>query len=180
MCVRKRTYLKHSFVDQPDVWKNLGVLTNAEIMAQAIRMSIENVGRGGGPFAAIVARGGEIIASGVNQVTVTNDPTAHAEIVAIRAACHKLGSFQLPGCDFFTTCEPCPMCMGAIYWARPSCVYFANSRRDAADIGFDDSFIYDELARPTDARRIPMQQFMRDEALAAFRAWQSATEKIPY
>src|SRR3982750_1060455 len=104
-------------------------------MATAIRMSVENIRSGGGPFAAIVARGGSIVAASVNQVTVTNDPTAHAEIVAIRAACGKLGTWQLTGCEVFTTCEPCPMCMGAIYWARPACVYFANNRQDAAEIG---------------------------------------------
>lgn len=162
------------------LWKNLGVPTNAEIMENAIRMSVENVGRGGGPFAAIVARGGIVIASGVNQVTVTNDPTAHAEVVAIRAACNRLRSFQLTECEIFTTCEPCPMCMGAIYWARPACVYFASNRTDAAEIGFDDSFIYDELTKPFDMRRIPMRQLMRDEALEAFRAWHTAANKVRY
>jgi tRNA(Arg) A34 adenosine deaminase TadA len=158
----------------------LGVLTNAEIMQNAIRMSIDNVGRGGGPFAAIVTREGQIVASGINQVTVTNDPTAHAEIVAIRAACKKLGAFQLTGCEIFTTCEPCPMCMGAIYWARPACVYFGNNRADAAAIGFDDSFIYDELTKRFDERRIPMRQLMREQALEAFLAWQAAVDKIRY
>ena len=149
-------------------------------MENAIRMSVENVGRGGGPFAAIVARRGEILSSGVNQVTVTSDPTAHAEIVAIRSACQKLGTFQLAGCEIFTTCEPCPMCMGAIYWARPACVFFGNTRSDAAEIGFDDSLIYDELVKPFDLRRIPMQPLMREQALEAFRAWQAAAQKIRY
>ena len=164
----------------PVACKNSGVLTNADIMLAAIRMSVENAGRGGGPFAAIVAREGSIIASGVNQVTVTNDPTAHAEVVAIRAACRELRNFQLTGCDIFTTCEPCPMCMGAIYWARPARVYYANTREDAADIGFDDSLIYKELRKPVDERRIPMHQLMRDEALEAFEAWRRSVNKIPY
>jgi tRNA(Arg) A34 adenosine deaminase TadA len=162
------------------MWKNSGVLTNVEVMAEAIKMSVENVGRGGGPFAAIIAREGKIIASGVNRVTVTNDPTAHAEIVAIRRACKALNSFQLTACDVFTTCEPCPMCMGAIYWARTKCVYFANSRFDASEIGFDDSLIYEELTKPYHLRRIPMQQLMREEALEAFRAWQAAVDNIRY
>jgi tRNA(Arg) A34 adenosine deaminase TadA len=143
-------------------------------------MSIENVARGGGPFAAIVAQGDGVVASGPNQVTATNDPTAHAEIVAIRAACNVLRSFQLTGCDLYTTCEPCPMCMGAIYWARPARVFYANTRIDAAAVGFDDSLIYDQLTAPIEKRIIKMRQMLRDEALAAFQAWQTAQNKIPY
>src|ERR1700739_611172 len=142
-------------------------------MARAIELSIENVRSGkGGPFAAVVVRDGAIIAEGVNQVTSTNDPTAHAEVMAIREACRKLADFELKDCELYTTCEPCPMCLGAIYWARPLRVYFGNTAQDAARIGFDDAFIYDELRQPLDRRRIPMIPLMRDEAQQAFHAWQ--------
>ncbi len=149
-------------------------------MSKAIAMSIENVARGGGPFAALVVRNGEIIGAGVNQVTATNDPTAHAEIVAIREACRRLNAFQLNGCDIYTTCEPCPMCLGAIYWARPARVFFANTREDAKGIGFDDEFIYRQLALPFEQRSIPMVPMMRDEALSAFRLWQDKPDKTTY
>jgi tRNA(Arg) A34 adenosine deaminase TadA len=153
---------------------------NAGFMSKAIAMSIENVVRGGGPFAALVVKDGEIVGAGVNQVTATNDPTAHAEIVAIRAACGRLNAFQLDGCDIYTTCEPCPMCLGAIYWARPSRVFFANTREDAKDIGFDDEFIYQQIALPFGERSIPLIPMMRDEALAAFRSWQDKPDKTTY
>lgn len=153
---------------------------NAGFMSKAIAMSIENVVRGGGPFAALVVKDGEIVGAGVNQVTATNDPTAHAEIVAIRAACSRLNAFQLDGCDIYTTCEPCPMCLGAIYWARPSRVFFANTREDAKDIGFDDEFIYQQIALPFGERSIPLIPMMRDEALAAFRSWQDKPDKTTY
>jgi guanine deaminase len=150
-------------------------------MSKAIAMSIENVTSGrGGPFAALVVKGEEIIASGLNQVTASNDPTAHAEIVAIRAACSKLGSFQLDGCDIYTTCEPCPMCLGAIYWARPARVFFANMREDAKKIGFDDEFIYEQIALPLENRSIPMIPLMREQALEAFRLWDRKPDKTPY
>jgi guanine deaminase len=150
-------------------------------MARAIELSIENVQSGrGGPFAALVVRNGQIIAEGVNQVTSTNDPTAHAEIVAIREACKKLAAFELKDCDFYTSCEPCPMCLGAIYWARPAKVYFANTADDAAKIGFDDALIYSEAARPHSQRQIPMIPLMREQALEAFRAWQAKGDKTPY
>lgn len=150
-------------------------------MKRAIELSVENVRAGrGGPFAAVVVKDGQIIAEGANRVTSTNDPTAHAEIVAIREACRTLGSFQLTGCEIYTSCEPCPMCLGAIYWARPTRVYFANTAADAAAIGFDDSVIYEQLQRPHAERKIPMQQMMREEAQAAFRAWQEKADKIPY
>jgi tRNA(Arg) A34 adenosine deaminase TadA len=123
---------------------------------------------------------GEILASGTNLVTATFDPTAHAEVVAIREACRKLGQFQLSGCDLYTTCEPCPMCLGAIYWARPRQVYFGNTAADAANVGFDDSFIYDEIARPHAQRKIPMSQMMREEALEGFRAWSAKSDKVRY
>jgi guanine deaminase len=153
---------------------------NDGFMSKAIAMSIENVACGGGPFAALVVKNGEIVGSGVNQVTATNDPTAHAEIVAIRAACHALNAFQLDGCDIYTTCEPCPMCLGAIYWARPARVFFANTREDAKDIGFDDEFIYQQIALPFEERSIPLIPMSRDEALEAFRLWNDKPDKTTY
>ena len=153
----------------------------AVFMAEAIRLSLESVRSGaGGPFGAVVVRGGRIVASGCNRVTSTNDPTAHAEGVAIRAACHALSTFQLAGCDLYTSCEPCPMCLGAIYWARPDNVYYANTQRDAAEIGFDDQFIYQELAVPINQRRLPLRQMMRDEALAAFAEWAAKQDTVRY
>jgi tRNA(Arg) A34 adenosine deaminase TadA len=149
-------------------------------MARAIQLSVENVSAGGGPFGAVVVKGGAIIAEGVNRVTASRDPTAHAEISAIRAACAKLGAFELKDCDLYTSCEPCPMCLGAIYWARPAHVYFANLAADAARVGFDDAFIYREIAQPHARREIPMIQMMREEALAAFRAWETKPDKIEY
>jgi tRNA(Arg) A34 adenosine deaminase TadA len=149
-------------------------------MARAIQLSVENVSAGGGPFGAVVVKGGAIIAEGVNRVTASRDPTAHAEISAIRAACAKLGAFELKDCDLYTSCEPCPMCLGAIYWARPAHVYFANLAADAARVGFDDAFIYREIAQPHARREIPMIQMMREEALAAFRAWEAKPNKIEY
>ena len=153
----------------------------ASLMQEAIDLSRQNVKDGkGGPFAAVVSRDGAVIASGTNSVTSSNDPTAHAEIIAIREACWVLNSFQLAGCEIYTTCEPCPMCLGAIYWARPDRVYFANTRDDAARIGFDDLFIYEELGRPPDSRRIPMIQMMRPDALTVFREWETKMDKIKY
>jgi len=150
-------------------------------MARAIRLSIDNVRSGrGGPFGAVVVKDGNIIAEGTNQVTSTKDPTAHAEIVAIREACRKLGAFDLEACQIYTSCEPCPMCLGAIYWARLSRVYFANADADASRVGFDDSLIYRELALPYSQRKISMIQMMREEALAAFRAWENKSNKIEY
>jgi guanine deaminase len=154
---------------------------DSRFMERAIELSLENVRSGrGGPFAAVVAKDGEIIAEAANCVTATNDPTAHAEIVAIRNACRKVGNFELPGCDLYTTCEPCPMCLGAIYWARPARVFYANTAADAAEVGFDDDFIYSELKRPLADRKVPMIQLMREKALAAFREWQAKTDKAPY
>jgi guanine deaminase len=150
-------------------------------MARAIELSLENVRSGrGGPFAAVIAKDGKIIAEGANCVTSTNDPTAHAEVVAIRAASRALGSFELTGCDIYTTCEPCPMCLGAIYWARPARVFYANLASDAAAIGFDDAHIYSEIKLALPDRRIPMIPLMRDSALRAFRAWQEKSDKTPY
>ena len=150
-------------------------------MARAIQLSIENVRTGrGGPFGAVVVKGDIVIAEGTNQVTSRNDPTAHAEVLAIREACKKLGVFDLQGCELYTSCEPCPMCLGAIYWARLSLVYFANAAVDASKIGFDDSLIYRELAQPHSQRKIPMIQIMRNEALVAFREWEDKPDKITY
>ena len=149
-------------------------------MARAIELSLQNVAEGGGPFAALVVRDGRIVAEGTNRVTATNDPTAHAEIVAIREACRALATFQLTGCDFYTSCEPCPMCLGAIYWARPERLYFGNTAADAAAAGFDDSAIYQELKLPHGERRIPTVQLMREEAQAAFRAWRDKADKVTY
>ena len=150
-------------------------------MARAIQLSIDNVRSGrGGPFGAVVVKNGSIVAEGANQVTSTNDPTAHAEMVAIREACRKLAAFDLEACEIYTSCEPCPMCLGAIYWARLSRVYFANADADASQVGFDDSLIYRELAQPHSQRKIPMIQMMRDAALAAFRAWEERPNKIEY
>jgi len=150
-------------------------------MERAIALSIENVRKGaGGPFAALVVRDGSILATGANQVTATQDPTAHAEVVAIRAACQAIQSFQLSDCELYTTCEPCPMCMGAIYWARLRKVYYANTREDAARIGFDDSFIYDQIGLAPGDRKVPMVQTMRGQALEAFREWEKSTLKVKY
>jgi guanine deaminase len=150
-------------------------------MRAAIELATENVRSGrGGPFGAVIVRDGQIIASGANCVTSSNDVTAHAEIVAIRNACKALASFQLSDCDLYTSCEPCPMCMGAIYWARPKNVYFGCTASDAAKVGFDDSLIYEELRRPLGKRRIPMIQALHDEALAAFEAWERKSDRIPY
>ena len=150
-------------------------------MARAIQLSIDGVQSGrGGPFGAVIVREGKIIGEGVNRVTSTNDPTAHAEVLAIRQACEKLGVFELKDCELYTSCEPCPMCLGAIYWARLSRIYFANTAKDAAKIGFDDSFIYSELKQPHSQRRIPAIQMMREEALVGFAAWTARGDKIPY
>jgi len=149
-------------------------------MARAIELSVENVSAGGGPFGAVVVKDGAIVAEGVNRVTATHDPTAHAEVSVIRAACAKLGAFELRDCDLYTSCEPCPMCLGAIYWARLAHVYFANLATDAARVGFDDAFIYREIAQPHARREIPMTQMMREQALAAFRAWEKKPNKIEY
>lgn len=154
---------------------------NPAFMKQAIELSIRNIReRKGGPFAALVVKDNTVLARGTNLVTSTNDPTAHAEIVAIREACRALGSFQLNDCEIYTSCEPCPMCLGAIYWARPSAVYFANTRKDAAAIGFDDEFLYRELIAPLSVRKIPIRQIMRSEALVAFREWENMENKVRY
>jgi guanine deaminase len=153
----------------------------ADFMRRAIALGLENVRTGrGGPFAALVVKDGRVVAEGANRVTTTNDPTAHAEVVAIREACRILGDFQLSGCDLYTTCEPCPMCLGAIYWARSSRVFYACLAADAAAAGFDDAFISEELKRPLPARRMPMEQLLRDESLAIFSLWKSQEKKTLY
>jgi guanine deaminase len=152
-----------------------------EFMRRAIALGMENVRTGaGGPFAAVIVKDDLVVAEGVNRVTATNDPTAHAEVVAIREACRKLDDFQLGGCDLYTTCEPCPMCLGAIYWARPARVFYACLASDAAAVGFDDAFIYKELNRAHTERRVPMQQLLREESLAIFSLWKQQEKKTPY
>jgi guanine deaminase len=155
-------------------------MMSPEMMRRAIALALENIRAGGGPFAAIVVKDGRVLAQGVNEVTARNDPTAHAEIAAIRAACSALGSFQLTGCDLYATCEPCPMCLGAIYWARLARVFYAGAATDAAAAGFDDAFIYDELKRPLPARRIPMSELLREEGNAIFKAWATKADKTQY
>ena len=134
----------------------------------------------GGPFGAVVVKNGEVIGRGNNRVTSDNDPTAHAEVMAIRDACKNLNTFQLEGCEIYTTCEPCPMCLGAIYWARPSRVYYGCTKQDAADIDFDDEFIYKELELPLEQRKVPFKQLIRDEAIGLFREWEKKEDKKPY
>ena len=159
-----------------------GMSRNSEaFMQEAIRLSLEMMRAGkGGPFGAIVVRGGEIIGRGWNQVTLVNDPTAHAEIVAIREACRKTGAFLLEGAELYASCEPCPMCLSATYWARISRVYYAASRKDAAEAGFLDEMIYEELAREASQRRIPCIGLGREQALEAFREWKQKPDRIPY
>jgi tRNA(Arg) A34 adenosine deaminase TadA len=154
---------------------------NEHFMQRAIALAIQNVQSGrGGPFGALIVKDGKIISEGANQVTSANDPTAHAEIVAIRAACRSLGDFQLTGCDLYTTCEPCPMCLGAIYWARPARIFYAATAADAAAAGFDDAFIYEEIRQPLDARGLPCVQMLREDGLAPFQAWTAFKDKQPY
>ncbi len=150
-------------------------------MREAIRLSIENViTKTGGPFACVIVKDNKIIAKGTNLVTSTNDPTAHAEIVAIRNACKELGTFQLDGCDIYTSCEPCPMCLSAIYWSRANKIYYANSKTDAAKINFDDQFIYEEIPLNPENRKIPSEQVLREEALEAFELWFKLDGNIQY
>ncbi|HUR44402.1 MAG TPA: nucleoside deaminase [Candidatus Saccharimonadales bacterium] len=150
-------------------------------MREALRLSIEQMRAGaGGPFGAVIVRQGEIIARGWNQVTTANDPTAHAEVVAIREACKKLGSFQLRGCEIYASCEPCPMCLAAVYWSRLDRLFYAATRLDAAEAGFDDDFIYQELSRPMAGRKLETSQILRDDALGAFREWKTKPGKTAY
>lgn len=155
--------------------------THEDFMREAIRLSIEKMKAGfGGPFGAVMVRQGEIIARGFNNVTSSNDPTAHAEVDAIRKACQLLGTWQLEDCDLYTSCEPCPMCLGAIYWARPRRVFYGNTKTDAARAGFDDRFIYEELEKPLPARAIPMEQLLPEEAREAFKEWGRKLDRMGY
>lgn len=155
--------------------------TQIKFMREAIKLSIDNVKSGkGGPFGAVIVKDGKIIAHGTNEVTSSNDPTAHAEVVAIRNACKMLGTFQLENCDIYTSCEPCPMCLGAIYWSRPARLFFANTKKDAAEIHFDDQFIYQELEIPYQDRKLFTKQLLREEALEAFKLWSTSINKIEY
>lgn len=149
-------------------------------MKRAIKCSCENVKKGGGPFGAVIVKDNKIIAEGTNLVTINNDPTAHAEIVAIRNAAAYLNDFNLSGCEIYTSCEPCPMCLSAIYWARIDKIWYANTKNDAKEIGFDDSFIYDEVSKPLEERKIPIKQFLRQEGLTAFQLWTQKTDKVEY
>ena len=156
------------------------IMTKEDFMREAIRLSVKNVREGGGPFGAVIVKRGEIIARGVNSVVPEKDPTAHAEVNAIREACKVLGIFDLTGCEIYSSCEPCPMCLSAIYWAHIDKVYFANTKEDAARIGFDDSFIYEEVARPIVERVLPTETFLRDEAMKAFEAWMKKPDRMEY
>lgn len=151
-----------------------------EFMRRAIDLSIENIDTGGGPFGAVIVRNGKLIASGTNRVVPNNDPTAHAEVVAIRNACRELETFDLSGCTVYTSCEPCPMCLSALYWAGVERICYANTKRDAAAISFDDSYIYDQLRLDYDRRTIHCEHFMRNEALEAFRKWSEKLDKVEY
>ena len=151
-----------------------------QFMERAIELSIENLKNGGGPFGSIIVKDNKIIAEGVNRVTASKDPTAHGEIVAIREACKKLNDFNLKGCELYSNCEPCPMCLSAIYWARIDKIYYANTREDARKIDFDDSLIYSELKKNINERKIPMIQMMRSDALKAFELWDEKTDKVKY
>ena len=151
-----------------------------EFMKKAIELSIESVNKGGGPFGCVIVKDEKIISEGSNKVTSSNDPTAHGEIVAIREACKKINNFSLSGCELYSTCEPCPMCLSAIYWARIDKIYYANTRKDAQKIDFDDSLIYSEFKKNIDKRKIPMIQMMRDEALKAFELWDKKKDKVKY
>lgn len=150
-------------------------------MLEAIRLSKEGIERGtGGPFGAVVVKNGQVVGKGCNKVATTNDPTAHAEVVAIRDACQNLNTFQLNDCEIYCSCEPCPMCLSAIYWARIDKIYFANTKNDAANIGFDDAFIYEEIEKPFDKRSIPTETMMRNEAQQVFELWKDKEDKIAY
>ena len=151
-----------------------------ELMRTAIELSVKNVAEGGGPFGAVIARNGEIVATGVNRVTDEHDPTAHAEVSAIRAACRKLNTFDLSGCEIYTSCEPCPMCLGAIYWAHLDRMYYGNNQHDAAEIGFDDAFIYEEIALKPEDRRLASMRLLPEEAIKAFEDWRLKDDKVEY
>jgi len=161
--------------------EDMEIIQHEKFMQMAIDLSVKNVQNGlGGPFGAVIVKNGEVVAASANKVVPTNDPTAHAEVSAIRLACQQLNTFNLEGCEIYTSCEPCPMCLGAIYWARLDKIYYANTKADAAAIGFDDHFIYDELELPMSQRKLPVVQMLRDEALKAFKQWEESTGKTEY
>jgi guanine deaminase len=154
---------------------------NPIFMEQAIALATENVTSGrGGPFGAVIVRDGKVLASGANMVTAENDPTAHAEVTAIRRACEALGTFRLEGCEIYTSCEPCPMCLAAIYWSHCSAIFYGNTAADAAQAGFDDAFLYGELQKPLEQRRIPTINLMREKAILSFEAWRESASRIDY
>ena len=153
---------------------------DCDFMREAITLANESVRRGGGPFGAVVVKDGKVIAGSFNRVTLELDPTAHAEVNAIREACRRLGTFDLKGCTIYTSCEPCPMCLGAIYWAHIDRIYYGNTRKDARDVDFADDFIYDELSRPMDERTVPIVPLLRDEAQESFRLWTEKADKTAY
>ena len=155
-------------------------MTSEELMRRAIELSENSVRNGGGPFGAVIAKDGKIVAEGSNKVTIDNDPTAHAEVCTIRNACQKLGTFDLSGCVIYTSCEPCPMCFGAIYWAHLDKIYYANDRKDAGKIGFDDDFIYEEIALEPQYRKKPSEILLRNEAINAFKMWTLKDDKNEY
>ena len=151
-----------------------------QFMREAIRLATDSVRNGGGPFGAVIVKDNHIVAGSSNSVTIDNDPTAHAEVNTIRQACRKLGTFDLSGCTIYTSCEPCPMCLGAIYWAHIDRIYYGNTRKDARDIDFADDFIYEELDKPLDNRTVPIIPMLRDEAIESFRLWSEKTDKKEY
>ena len=173
----RKKYRKLS--DRPEFIKKK-TMTNEELMRRAIELSENSVRNGGGPFGAVIAKDGEIVAEGSNKVTIDNDPTAHAEVCTIRNACQKLGTFDLSGCVIYTSCEPCPMCFGAIYWAHLDKIYYANDRKDAGKIGFDDDFIYEEIALEPQYRKKPSEILLRNEAINAFKMWTLKDDKNEY
>ncbi len=155
-------------------------MEHKDFMRRAIALAVENVAKGGGPFGAVIVKEGVVVATGVNRVTANNDPTAHAEVNAIREACTKLGTFDLSGCALYTSCEPCPMCLGAIYWAHLDKIYYGANQHDAAEVNFDDSFIYRELELEPAKRHKPVENILHDEALAPFNAWREKSDKVEY
>ena len=154
--------------------------SNNNFMLRAIELSIDSANKKGGPFGCVIVKNNKIMGEGSNKVTLSNDPTAHAEIVAIREACQKLNTFNLSGCDLYSSCEPCPMCLSAIYWSHIDNIFYANTRDDAKEINFDDSLIYSEFAKKIEDRKIPIKQMLRDEALQAFKIWSKKVNKIKY
>jgi tRNA(Arg) A34 adenosine deaminase TadA len=151
-----------------------------KFMRKAIALSIENIKKGGGPFGAVIVKDNKIVATGTNHVSANNDPTAHAEMIAIRKACRKLGTFDLSGCVIYSSCEPCPMCLGAIYWAHLDRLFYGNTKTDAKSIDFDDSFIYDEIALPPENRKLKSTRLLADESILAFELWSKTADKIKY